>query len=85
MTPEEFQSLPLLLRRYDVIAAGISRKDIPKLVASGQLEIWFAKPNGKAYFRKESVARLLKSASQSQLQPQPQVQNQGNGKAPLCP
>lgn len=69
MTHEEFQALPLLLRRYHLLKAGISRKDIPKLVASGELEIYSVKANSKRYFTKQSVARLVALPNQNQGNP----------------
>jgi hypothetical protein len=59
MTSKQFDELPLLLRRAQVIdAIGLKRDSVAALVASGVLNV--TELNGKFLYHKESVERLVR-------------------------
>lgn len=59
MTRLEFEKLPFLLRRHDVVATGISPKAINALLASGQLTCIPLRKHGQKYFHRAQLAKLL--------------------------
>lgn len=60
MTPREFNRLPLLLTRAQLIAAGIPPKSISVLVAAGRLPgVRLTGPTGKRKYFKQSAAKIL--------------------------
>lgn len=64
MTAEEFDELPLLLRRRQVVAStGFSRDTIYALLQSGQLTATRVNGEGPFLYHKESVARFVKPVS----------------------
>lgn len=48
-----------LLRRGDLVRAGISKRQIPALERTGRLTRLHLRPGGRAYYDRAQVARLL--------------------------